>query len=327
MHVDPNDPLIQPEVIPLHAAAPDPVILPDPKTVFADRARRFEHFATNQPEQREFFAFMAVLARAQDGAARELAPPTRPADAELATRHAHRMPVLPAGLAAHDATWIATFRRVLEASRAIDDGSLPAAASTARRMLAQASDGELELLGNALLAYDYEAVPTDAVPWLAAGLQLHWAATVAALGREAVRPLDVSTVCPCCGSLPVASLRRIGGMQQGLRYLVCSLCATQWHMVRIKCSHCESTKGIGYLTLSTDPDSKAGQDAATRETVKAEVCDECSSYLKLVSLESDPTAEPVADDLATLALDVLTDERGYARVGPNLFIHPGVAVA
>ena len=116
-------------------------------------------------------------------------------------------------------------------------------------------------------------------------------------------------------------------MQQGLRYLVCSLCATQWHMVRVKCSHCESTAGIGYLTLSNDPDSEAGKAAATREVVKAEVCDECSSYLKLVSLESDAQADPVADDLATLALDLLTDERGYMRVGPNLFIHPGAIAA
>ena len=127
--------------------------------------------------------------------------------------------------------------------------------------------------------------------------------------------------------MPVASVRRIGGQQQGLRYLVCSLCATHWHLVRIKCSHCESTAGIGYLTLSADPDSEIGKADATRAVVKAEVCDECSSYLKLVSLEADLNADPVADDLATLALDVLTDERGYARIGPNLFIHPGVATA
>ena len=30
--------------------------------------------------------------------------------------------------------------------------------------------------------------------------------------------------------------------------------------------------------------------------------------------------EPVADDLATLALDLLVDEAGYSRSGPNLLL-------
>jgi len=33
--------------------------------------------------------------------------------------------------------------------------------------------------------------------------------------------------------------------------------------------------------------------------------------------------EPMADDLASIALDLLVDERGYARSGPNLLLHPG----
>ena len=317
-----SDPLIQPDVIPLHAAAADPVSLPDPASVFADRARRFEHFATITPEQREFFAFMARLAQAQHEVLRTSEPLGLPDADALATRHAHRMPIVPAGLHERDPSWLAMLRALLR-----EVGASPAAVESGRRALLAADDAELDRLGDALLAYDYESLPPEAAPWIAAGLQAWWVAAVARLGRAAVRPLDVATVCPCCGSLPVVSLRRIGGMQQGLRYLVCSLCATQWNLVRVKCSHCESTAGIGYLTLSSDPDSEAGKAAATRERVKAEVCDECSSYLKIVSLEADPQADPVADDLATLALDLLTDARGYARIGPNLFVHPGVITA
>jgi FdhE protein len=40
-------------------------------------------------------------------------------------------------------------------------------------------------------------------------------------------------------------------------------------------------------------------------------------------MEKNSQMEPVADDLATLALDVLMDEAGKARGGPNLFFHPG----
>ena len=323
-----SDPLIQPEVIPLHAAAPEPILLPDPATLFIDRANRFDHFASCMPEQRVFFAFMAKIARAQHAAGASLVPSGLPDASTLATMHAHRMPILPAGIAEHDGAWLAALHAVLDASIATDgDAELPAAAAAARRALISSDDDELDRIGSALLAHEYESVPAEALPWVAAGLQVWWVSALAVLGRRCVRALDVATVCPCCGSLPLASLRRIGGMQQGLRYLVCSLCATQWHMVRVKCSHCESTAGIGYLTLSDDPDSAAGKAAATRAVVKAEVCDECSSYLKLISLESDSRADPVADDLATLALDLMTDERGYVRIGPNLFIHPGATVA
>ena len=319
---DSADPLIQPDVIPLHAAAADPVLMPDPSTLFADRARRFETFAARGDGQQAFYGFMAHLADVQHGVAATFVPAGLPDAAALALRHAHRMPILPAGLADRDASWIDALRAVLVAS---DGRRVPPALALAARTLLAASDEEIDRLGSALLSYDYESLPPDVVPWLAAGLQVAWVVSAATLGRDAVRPLDVGSVCPCCGSLPVASLRRVGGLQQGLRYLVCSLCTTQWHLVRVKCSHCESTAGIGYLTLSSDPDSEAGRAAATREVVKAEVCDECSSYLKLVSLEADVHADPVADDLATLALDLLTDERGYARIGPNLFIHPGAS--
>jgi len=36
-----------------------------------------------------------------------------------------------------------------------------------------------------------------------------------------------------------------------------------------------------------------------------------------------PEADPVADDLATLTLDMLMAERDYLRSGPNLLFIPG----
>jgi FdhE protein len=83
-------------------------------------------------------------------------------------------------------------------------------------------------------------------------------------------------------------------------------------MVRIKCSSCESTKGINHYSLE-------GSNGA----VKAESCDNCNAYLKLLYLEKDSQMEAVADDLATLALDMLMDQEEKERNGPNLFFHPG----
>ena len=113
---------------------------------------------------------------------------------------------------------------------------------------------------------------------------------------------------------------RVGAEQSNLRYLVCSLCATEWNLARIKCTSCDADKGLQYLALTRDEQEK-GTDAPTR----AEACDECRSYLKIFYQEKDPQVEPVADDLATLALDVLVDEQGYGRSGPNLLFHPGTA--
>ena len=47
------------------------------------------------------------------------------------------------------------------------------------------------------------------------------------------------------------------------------------------------------------------------------------SYLKILYQEKAPESDPVADDLATLALDMLVDEAGYSRAGPNLLFVSG----
>jgi FdhE protein len=46
--------------------------------------------------------------------------------------------------------------------------------------------------------------------------------------------------------------------------------------------------------------------------------------LKLFSPERGPQAEPFADDVATLSLDLLMSEEGYSRGGVNFFLLPGV---
>ena len=56
--------------------------------------------------------------------------------------------------------------------------------------------------------------------------------------------------------------------------------------------------------------------------VRAETCDACKSYLKILYREKSPEADPVADDLATLALNLLVDEAGYDRMSPNLLFAP-----
>ena len=49
----------------------------------------------------------------------------------------------------------------------------------------------------------------------------------------------------------------------------------------------------------------------------AESCDQCHTYRKILSQEQDVGVEPVADDLASLALDLLMGEAGYHRGSTN----------
>ncbi len=77
-------------------------------------------------------------------------------------------------------------------------------------------------------------------------------------------------------------------------------------MVRVTCSQCESTKGISYQAIEGAADA-----------VRAECCDSCMTYRKILYQEKDGGVEPVADDLASLALDLLLAEAGYHRGSGN----------
>jgi FdhE protein len=221
----------------------------------------------------------------------------------------HGLPPLSVDGHARAPAWREGLTRIIAS---LDRATLPASAGGTLDALERAEPAQLEAAASHLLAGAYAELDAGQAPFVAAALQVYWTRMALALGTDGFSRSVSYGLCPLCGSHPVASVVRIGGAAQGLRYLVCSLCASEWHVVRVKCSACASTKGIGYL----------GIDGAT-EAIKAETCDECKTYLKIFYLEKDPAMEAVADDLATLALDMLVDEQGYNRVGPNLLIFPG----
>jgi FdhE protein len=164
----------------------------------------------------------------------------------------------------------------------------------------------LEREADALLSADSAPVDVASAPLLMAALQVYWVDLASRLQPEHVEALDVPVVCPVCGTPPVASVVRTDPGAQGYRYLHCALCATEWHMVRVTCSHCQSTKGINYRSI------EGGSQA-----IRAECCDSCRTYRKIFYQEADSGIEPVADDLASLALDLLVSEAGYHRASGN----------
>ncbi|CAG2136888.1 formate dehydrogenase accessory protein FdhE [Cupriavidus plantarum] len=277
--------------------------LPERSEVFALRAQRLRKLSVDNPLGQAFgpyLALMAGVAEAQHAIAGTLELPM-PSDAAIDRAQSHRMPILAAMDEEALAGWQPVAQRLI--ADLIAHGTLPPDALAALRAL---TPDTLDEQAQAILGMRDLPVDGMSAPFIMAALQLHRTVLASQLRESQVPTLDVATVCPCCGSLPVASVVRIGGRYQGLRYLQCGLCATEWHMVRVKCSHCESTEGISYHVVEEH-----------HEALKAETCDQCHHYRKIVYMEKDATVEPLADDLASLALDVMMAEAGYGRASGN----------
>ena len=138
------------------------------------------------------------------------------------------------------------------------EATLPPAARETVASLMQASETGLEEMADRILAGDLADISPQELPFVAAALQVYWVHMASSLGEDAFGRLEQGGLCPVCGSYPSAGIVSIAGAGQGLRYLSCSLCASQWHMVRIKCSSCESTHGIDYYTLGRFERSSQG---------------------------------------------------------------------
>ena len=276
--------------------------------VFAERGARLRALA---PEHTlgPYLNFASSLSLAQSAVLHSFPELPLPEDHTLAHCREHGLPALSAYGHRRDPAW----RRALsELISRLDKESLPAESADVLKRVRSAGETQLEAAAANLLAGIYAELDAGETLFIAAALQVYWVKLALQLGACVTSPPAQIGLCPVCGSHPAASVVRIGGAQQGLRYLICSLCASEWHVVRIKCSGCGSTKGISYLGIE-----------GVSEAIKAECCDECKTYLKIFYLEKDTSMVPVADDLASLTLDMLVDQEGYNRIGPNLLFLPG----
>ena len=127
-------------------------------------------------------------------------------------------------------------------------------------------------------------------------------------GKAVAENTDQSWLCPVCNSLPVASVIQLGG-NNGLRYLHCSLCESEWYVPRVKCTCCDNMQDIQYFSLDNE-----------MAAIKTECCEACHSYLKILDQDKDPHIEVIADDVASLILDIKTEEEGFAKSGINPFV-------
>jgi FdhE protein len=285
-------------------AEPPFVRLPDRDRIFLIRSERFAALAAGHPLA-GYLRFLSALCRAQHEAQAGVAPPAMPAADAVTRAREFGMPPLDRKRFTASTEFDAILARLLQLAEAIEK---PPAAATALARVVDAGAGERLAMAGHVLADSIPAEELAEHVYAAAALQVHFARLAAQLDNKSLVPIG-DGACPACGAPPVSSM--VVGWQRahGTRFCACSLCGTLWNYVRIKCTLCASTAGIAYQEV----------DGGTG-TVKAETCEACKAYVKILHQHKDPALEPIADDVASLGVDILVREQGYRRGGFNPFL-------
>jgi FdhE protein len=309
-HTVVTQPILDPQQIQaLDPSAIPRIRLPERGAHFSTRAARLRRLADHNPIG-GYVRLMAALVDAQQHALEHLSA-AMPSRELIASAQQHSMPILPALSGERDAQWRAVLYRL--ADRVEAAGAVTPALANVLDALRAMDEAQLEAQADAILAQRYTEIAPATAPFIMAALQVVWTDLASRIDVQDVPYVDAPGVCPVCGSPPVASIVRVGGAYQGYRYAQCGLCGTEAHVVRVKCTNCDSTKGIAYHGID------GGNPA-----LKAESCDECHTYRKIGYQEKDLDFEPLADDLASLTLDLLMGDAGYRRASPNPLLWPEV---
>ena len=277
-----------------------PFFLAPAQQIFAERAVRFDELAAEEGgDWSNYLRLLADLSRAQQSAADQLSAALPPLN--------QGKTVLPAA----DGSLIPPeFYSVL--------GQIAAQMKTQSfqtgiQRIAALTQAEAEALAAQVLQGEYAEQDASLFIWIHAALQVVWTAWAQQLSDEQVPPVSERSVCPCCGGEAVASVVLANGDWNNLRYLHCAVCNSRWNAVRAQCTFCGDQSGIVLQEI------EHAADGALRGA-RAESCERCGHYRKMFMLQYQQYAEPVADDLASLALDILVGEAGYLRGGHNPFL-------
>ena len=214
-----------------------PLLFPRLKQLYSRRAARLRQLAEKNPLG-DYLRFAAVIATAQ-----EIVLYDHPLEMDLRARleESARLgkPPLDISTLPRDAHW----QRLLHSSdrRAETGDDRPGAVGAGEPGKGLLS--ELEAMASALFASDFAQVSSDKSPFIWAALSLYWAQMAALIpGKARAEAGEQRQFCPVCASVPVSSVIHMGSHQDGLRYLHCNLCESEWYVVRAKCSNCEQTQ-------------------------------------------------------------------------------------
>ena len=277
--------------------------LPDPGALFARRAERFDFLAGYSANLAPYLRFLAGICRAQQAVARDLPRPDPLPAERIEQARANAMP--PLDRDAMRAGLSVALDRLTERLAGV---VMPEAARLALEALRAAGPADRDWVMTNVLT---DTIPPDSVAphlFAAAALQVHAAMLAATLAADRLVPIRTG-ICPACGGRPASSLVTATMGAEGARYCSCATCQTLWNEVRVKCTCCGSTKGITFRSVETD-----------EATIKAECCRECGKWVKIMYQNKNPTLEPVADDVASLGLDLMMRDTEWTRGGYDPFL-------
>ena len=276
------------------------VLFANPKNLYQRRAKRLRDLAQNHPLS-DYLLFAADIVESQlSTLERNPLPPQQ-------FEQLNDIEPLNAKTSKRSRIWREYLTEILDEIKPKANEQVAATIE----FLEKASSAELEEMANKLLAQEFNLVSSDKAVFIWAALSLYWLQAAQQIPHNSqVENAETLHHCPVCGSLPVASIVQIG-TSQGLRYLHCNLCESEWNLVRAQCTNCNSHDKLEMWSLDEE-----------LALVRAETCGSCESYLKIMFQEKDPHVEPVADDLASIFLDIEMEEKGFARSGLNPFVFP-----
>ncbi|MCK3654324.1 formate dehydrogenase accessory protein FdhE [Pasteurellaceae bacterium Macca] len=282
-----------------------PLLYANPKNLYARRAKRLRQLAENHPFG-DYLKFVANIVEVQLDLleSQPLAKSPQKMTACLSANQGVK-PLNSKTFQRSDA-WQALLLALISKFKPYANESV----LTALEWLEKAAKSELDTLADDLLNERFDKVSADKAVFVWAALSLYWVQLTQQLPRQTQTEVGERHTCPVCDSAPITSVVHFGETQ-GLRYLHCSLCETEWHVVRAKCSNCNQAGQLDYWHLDIN------------EAVKTESCGDCESYLKILYQEKDPYVEPVADDLATIFLDAEMEKNNFLRSGINPFLFRG----
>jgi FdhE protein len=122
--------------------------------------------------------------------------------------------------------------------------------------------------------------------------------------RELVEHVDIDSwqrgICPFCGRPP--ALAEAQGTERA-RHLRCLSCGGDWLYQNLKCAFCgnEDYRDLGFIFVESE-----------KHKYYAHTCRKCGRYIKtIITFEPNPPMLLMIEDLATLHLDQLAQERGF----------------
>lgn len=266
------------------------VRLPDISTLFGERSKRFEELAPTSPVK-DYIDFMKEFTASQQFVCNEFAgAPIPTGDQDKAQTFAmppvDRQTVISAPVFDEIAD---SFFRIL-GKKKLKGSSLVTLEDT------RANKAEWRKWASNIIAHKLPQENLAQHIYVTGALQIILTLAASKLDAKKLKPIE-GNLCPCCGGTHSASMIVGWPSSEGIRFCSCLYCGAMWRYVRIKCTFCEETKGISFREIDGGPG-----------TILAETCDTCKRYCKQMNHQKDSHFDVFADDIGSLALDLLMKE-------------------